>query len=124
MLAGGAVSTARQLRAVESAYLITTWFMAVGALLTAPTLLSGLPPLGAHLGWLLLVVVLTSVAGQLLLHVGLGLAPAIQSSLAAAAAVVSAAGFAALFLGEHLDPHTLVGGAILVIAVGLSVGRR
>jgi len=124
ILAGGAVATARQLRAVESAYLVTTWFMAVGALLTAPTLLSGLPPIGAHLGWLLLVVVLTSVAGQLLLHVGLGLAPAIQSSLAAATAVVSAAAFASLVLGEHLDAHTLLGGAILVVAVGLSVRGR
>lgn len=124
MLAGGAVATARQLRAVESAYLITTWFMAVGAVLTAPTLLAGLPPIGPHLAWLLAVVVLTSVAGQLLLHVGLGLAPAIQSSLAAATAVVSASAFASLILGEHLDAHTLLGGAILVIAVGLSVARR
>lgn len=124
MLAGVAVSTARQLRAVESAYLVTTYFMAVGALLTAPSLLGGLPPLSAPLLLVLLVVVLTSVAGQLLLHVGLGFAPAIQASLAAATAVVSATGFAALLLGEHLEPHTLAGAAVLVVAIGLAVGRR
>lgn len=124
MLAGGAVATARQLRAVESAYLVTTWFMAVGALLTAPTLLAGPPRIDAALAALLAVVVLTSVAGQLLLHVGLGLAPAIQSSLAAATAVVSAAAFASLILGEHLDAHTLLGGGILIVAVGLSVRGR
>ena len=124
MLAGAAVSTARQLRTIESAYLVTVYFMAVGALLTAPTLLGGLPAIGADLALTLLAVVLTSVAGQILLHFGLGFAPAIQASLAAATAVVSAAGFASLFLGEHLDGHTLLGAAILVGAVGLAVGRR
>lgn len=124
MLAGAAVSTARQLRAVESAYLITTYFMAVGTLLTAPSLLLGLPPLTPTLLLVLSVVVVTSVAGQLLLHVGLGFAPAIQASLAAATAVVSATAFAALFLGEHLDTHTLIGAGVLVVAIGLAVGRR
>lgn len=124
VLAGAAVTTARQLRQVESAYLVTTWFMAVGTVCTAPTLLAGLPPLDGELVALLASVVLTSVAGQLLLHLGLGFAPAIQASLAAATAVVSAAGFAALFLGEQPAPHTLLGAAVLVAAVGLSVGRR
>jgi drug/metabolite transporter (DMT)-like permease len=124
MLAGAAVSTARQLRAVESAYLVTTYFMAVGAALTAPTLLHGLPPISGPLMLVLLVVVVTSVAGQLLLHLGLGFAPAIQASLAAATAVVSATAFAGLFLGEHLDPHTLLGAGVLVVAIGLAVGRR
>lgn len=124
LLAGAAVSTARQLRTIESAYLVTTYFMAVGALLTAPTLLGGLPPIGGELALTLLAVVLTSVAGQLLLHLGLGFAPAIQASLAAATAVVSAAGFASLFLGEHLDAHTLLGAGVLVAAVGLAVGRH
>lgn len=124
MLAGAAVSTARRLRAVESAYLITTYFMAVGTLLTAPSLLIGLPPVSAPLLLVLLAVVLTSVAGQLLLHVGLGFAPAIEASLAAATAVVSATGFAALLLGERLDTHTLGGAALLVVAIGLAVARR
>ncbi|MFN8642855.1 MAG: DMT family transporter [Candidatus Binatia bacterium] len=124
MLAGAAVSTARQLRALESAYLVTTYFMAVGALLTAPTLLGGLPSIDGSLALTLLAVVLTSVSGQLLLHLGLGFAPAIQASLAAATAVVSAAGFASLLLGERLDAHTLVGAGVLVAAIGLSVSRR
>lgn len=124
ILAGAAVSTARQLRTIESAYLVTTYFMAVGALLTAPYLLGGLPAVHGDLILTLLAVVLTSVGGQLLLHLGLGFAPAIQASLAAATAVVSAAGFASLFLGEHLDAHTLLGAGVLVAAVGLAVGRR
>lgn len=123
-LAGAAVSTARRLRALESAYLVTTYFMAVGAVLTAPALLRGLPPIGGGLLLILGLVVLTSVAGQLLLHLGLGFAPAIEASLAAATAVVSATGFAALLLGEHLDGHTLLGAGVLVAAIGLAVGRR
>jgi drug/metabolite transporter (DMT)-like permease len=124
MLAGAAVSTARQLRAVETAYLVTTYFMFVGTLLTAPSLLAGLPVVDGTLALTLLAVIVTSVAGQLLLHLGLGFAPAIQASLAAATAVVSAAAFASLFLGEHLDAHTLLGAGVLVAAVGLAVGRR
>jgi len=124
MLAGGAVATARQLRRTESAYLVTTYFMAVGALITAPALLSGLPELTSGLQLALAGVVLTSVAGQVLLHQGLGFAPATQASLAAATSVVSAAAFESLFIGEHLSPHTLLGAAILVLAVGLAVSRR
>lgn len=124
LLAGGAVATARQLRRNESAYLVTTYFMAVGALISAPALLGGLPAATPELVWALGGVVLTSVAGQLLLHQGLGFAPATQASLAAATSVVSAAGFAALFLGEHLSPHTLLGAAVLILAVGLAVSRR
>jgi drug/metabolite transporter (DMT)-like permease len=124
MLAGGAVAMARQLRLRESAYIVTIYFMAVGALVTAPALLSGLPALTSGLQLALAGVVLTSVSGQVLLHQGLGFAPATQASLAAATSVVSAAGFASLFIGEHLSPHTLLGSAILVIAVGLAVSRR
>lgn len=124
MLAGGAVATARQLRLTESAYLVTTYFMAVGTLISAPALFAGLPPLTPTLLTALLAVVLTSVSGQLLLHQGLGFAPATQASLTAATAVVSAAGLEALLLGEHLSAHTLIGAAVLVAAVGLAVSRR
>ncbi len=124
VLAGAAVSTARQLRAVESAYLVTTYFMAIGTVLTAPSLLSGLPAIRGELGLALLVVVVMSVAGQLLLHFGLGFAPAIQASLAGATAVISTAVFAGLFLGEHLDVHTMVGAGVLLVAIALGVGRR
>jgi len=124
MLAGAAVATARQLRLTESAYLVTTYFMAVGALVSSPSLLVGLPPITSGLALALLAVVLTSVAGQLLLHQGLGFAPATQASLTAATAVVSAALLEALLLGEHLSAHTLLGAAVLVAAVGLAVSRR
>jgi drug/metabolite transporter (DMT)-like permease len=124
VLAGGAVTTARQLRRIESAFLVTTYFMAVGTLLTAPSLLGTLPTIAPPLAGALLGVVLTSVAAQYLLHQGLGFAPATQASLAAATSTVSAAVFEAWWLGEALSPHTLVGAGLMVVAVALAAGRR
>lgn len=124
VLAGGAVATARQLRRLENAWLVTVYFMAVGALVSAPALLAGLPTLTPTLALALLAVVGTAVAGQFLLHVGLGFAPATQASLTAATAVVAAAGLAALLLGERLAPQALLGAAVLVAAVGLAASRR
>jgi drug/metabolite transporter (DMT)-like permease len=120
VFAGGAVATARQLRASETALLITTYFMAVGAVLTAPALLLGLPPLSAGLLLVLAGVVLSSVAGQLLLHQGLGFAPATQGSLAAAISVVTAAVLSALWLGEQLSQQSLLGACFMLAAVGLA----
>lgn len=124
VLAGGAVATARHLRATENAWLITTYFMAVGAVLTTPALFLGLPPLSGSLLLALAGVVLTSVAGQWLLHQGLGFASATQGSLAAATSVVTAAGLEALLLGEHLSLQALLGACLTVSAVGLAVSRR
>lgn len=124
VFAGGAVATARQLRASESALLITTYFMAVGAVLTAPALLVGVPPLSGPLLGALAGVVLTSVAGQVLLHQGLGFAPATQGSLAAATSVVTAGLLETLWLGHPLSGQSLIGAAFMVAAVGLAAGRR
>jgi drug/metabolite transporter (DMT)-like permease len=124
VLAGGAVTTARQLRMRESAYLVTTYFMAVGTICTAPFLLGGLPAMHPALVATLVGVILTSVAGQYLLHHGLGFAPAIQASLAAATSTVSAAVFEALWLNEGLAVHTLAGAGLMVVAVALAAGRR
>lgn len=124
VLAGGAVATARELRASESALLVTTYFMAVGATVTAPTLLLGLPVVSAGLACVLGGVVLTSVGGQVLLHQGLGFAPATQGSLAAATSVVTAAVLEAACLGEHLSRHSLLGACCMIAAVGLAASRR
>ncbi len=124
VLAGGAVATARQLRISESALLITTYFMAVGTALTAPTLLLGLPPLSAGLLLTLGAVVVTSVGGQVLLHQGLGFAPATQGSLAAATSVLTAASLQAAWLGEHLSRHSVLGACFMLAAVGLAATRR
>jgi len=123
VLAGGAVAAARHLRSTESALLITVYFMAIGALLTAPSVLSGFPPLSLSLCLALLGTILTSVAAQFLLHHGLGFAGATQGALACATSVVSAALFEAIFLGETLGPSALVGAAVLVGAVGLALTR-
>ena len=126
VLAGGAVAAARHLRASESAYLITAYFMAVGTVLTAPALLLPAPALSLPLAGALAATVLTSVAGQFLLHHGLGFADAIQGSLACATTVVSTAVFEALFLGDVLGSNALIGAALFVTAVTLaaSSGRR
>jgi drug/metabolite transporter (DMT)-like permease len=124
VLAGGAVATARELRASESALLVTTHFMAIGAAVTAPTLLLGVPPVSAWLAFVLAGVVLTSVGGQVLLHQGLGFAPATQGSLAAATSVITAAALEAACLGEHLSGHSLLGAGCMITAVTLAASRR
>jgi len=120
VLAGGAVATARHLRASENASLITIYFMAVGAAVTAPASFFGMPHLSTTLVGALAAVVLTSAGGQWLLHHGLGFTSATQGSLACATSVVSAAVLEALLLGEHLNQHTLLGACLMVVAVGLA----
>lgn len=124
VLAGGAVTAARHLRGTESALRITTWFMAVGMLLTAPWLLRGLPAFTPTLTAALAATVVTSAAGQFLLHQGLGFTTATQGSLAAATTVVTAATLEALFLGSSLTAGMLVGGTLLIAAVALAAGSE
>lgn len=124
VLAGGAVATARHLRLTESAFLVTTWFMAIGTAFSAPALLSGLPLLSATLLLALAGVVFTSVAGQMLLHHGLGFAPATQASLAAATSTVTAIALGVAFLGEQLGRSTFLGASLVLGAVALATGRR
>ena len=104
--------------------LVTTYFMAVGATMTAPTLLLGIPSVSAGLLCVLSGVVLTSVGGQVLLHQGLGFTPATQGSLAAATSVVTAVVLQAACLGEHLSRHSVVGAGCMIAAVGLAASRR
>ncbi|MBI4515330.1 MAG: DMT family transporter [Deltaproteobacteria bacterium] len=124
VLSGGAVATARQLRGTESAWLITTYFMAVGVACTAPALLLDAPALSPGLLLALTGVVITSVCGQILLHYGLGFTAATQASLAATTSVVTAAALEALWLGEHLSRHTLLGAAFMLAAIALAAGRQ
>ena len=123
MLAGWAVVTAQQLRRSEDAAKITTWFMGVGVLVTAPALLQGVPhPSGATV-LLLAGVVLTSVLAQWLLHHGLGFTSASQGSLAAATSVFLATAIEALTLGDLPSARTLVGAALMLGAVALAWRR-
>jgi drug/metabolite transporter (DMT)-like permease len=121
LLAGGALTTARSLRAKENALLITTYFMAVGTIVTTPALLSGPPVFSASLCIALAGVVITSVIAQWLIHHGLGFTTATLGSLAAATSVVSASSFEALFLGEYPEASTLLGACVLIVAIGLAV---
>jgi drug/metabolite transporter (DMT)-like permease len=120
VLAGGALATASELRRSETASLVTIWFMAVGALLTAPSFLLGTPAWSAALGLALVGVVLTSAAGQWLLHHGLGFVSATTGSLAAATGVVTTAVLEALVLGQRLPARVAAGGLLMLVAVGLA----
>jgi len=120
MLAGGAVATASELRRTESASLVTVWFMAVGAVLTAPSFLTGTPPWSSPLALALVGVVLTSAAGQWLLHHGLGFVSATAGSLAAATSVVTAAALEAALLGQRPPGRVVVGGTLMLAAVALA----
>jgi DME family drug/metabolite transporter len=120
VLAGGALATASELRRTESASLVTIWFMAVGALLTAPSFLTGGPSWSWSLVLALVGVVLTSAAGQWLLHHGLGFVSATAGSLAAATSVVTAAVLEAMLLGQRLPGRVLGGGVLMLAAVALA----
>jgi drug/metabolite transporter (DMT)-like permease len=124
VLSGGAVTTARYLRSTENAALITTYFMIVGLTVTAPGLLMGFPALSGPLVAALAGVVITSVAGQWLLHHGLGFTTATQGSLAAVTSVLSATLLEALTLGQRPPARAVVGAGFMVAAVSLSLRRR
>ncbi|MCC6848159.1 MAG: DMT family transporter [Deltaproteobacteria bacterium] len=123
MLAGGAVATARHLRASEDASLITIHFMGVGALLTAPALLLGTAAPSAVGVAALAGVIVTSAGGQWMLHHGLGFTSASLGSLTCATGVFTAAGLEALLLGERLSAASLVGAVLMCLAVGFAVRR-
>jgi drug/metabolite transporter (DMT)-like permease len=122
VLAGGAVATARHLRASEPASLITVYFMAVGALMTAPALAFGVPATSRATVMALAGVVVTSAAGQWMLHHGLGFISASLGSLACATGVFTAGWLEAVVLGEHMRAESLVGALCMILAVGLAAG--
>jgi drug/metabolite transporter (DMT)-like permease len=124
MLAGAAVATARRLRATENASVITLWFMGVGALVTAPSLLLGTPTWSPHVIAGLSLVALTSAGGQWLLHHGLGFTTAAQGSLAAATSIVSTALLEQWWFGSRLEGHTVIGAVLMVSAVALAMSKR
>jgi len=120
VLAGASITTIRHLRRTESAVLVTTYFMGLGTLFTAPALIGHWPSLSGTVLLALAGTILASLAAQLLLHQGLGFAGATQGSLAAATSVVSAAAFEAIFLGKGIAPSMLLGGTLLVLAMGIA----
>lgn len=124
MLAGGALATASELRRSESASLVTIWFMAVGALLTAPSFAAGAPAWSAPLALALAGVVVTSASGQWLLHHGLGFVSATTGSLAAATGVLTTAILEGVLLGQHLPGRVIAGGLLMLAAVALAGRAR
>ncbi|MCW5891476.1 MAG: DMT family transporter [bacterium] len=123
VLAGGAVATASGLRRTESASVITVWFMAVGAAMTAPSLASGIPELAPDVMLALVGVVLTSAAGQWLMHHGLGFVSPTVGSLAAATSVVTATVLEALLLGDGvagIHANVVLGAVLMLAAVALA----
>jgi drug/metabolite transporter (DMT)-like permease len=123
VLSGGAVVTAQHLRRTEGAAIVTTWFMGVGVLVTAPGLLTGLPAIDVQLALLLAGVVLTSVVAQWLLHHGLGYTSATQGSITAATSVFVASALEAVSLGGVPDVRTVAGAVLMLGAVALAWRR-
>jgi drug/metabolite transporter (DMT)-like permease len=117
VLSGAAVVAARHLRRTENAALITTYFMAVGVIVTAPALRGGVPAVTPGVAAALAAVVLTSVAGQWLLHHGLGFVSAARAS------VITATLLEAGFLGQLPGPRALVGGGLVLAAIALAAER-
>jgi drug/metabolite transporter (DMT)-like permease len=124
LLAGGAVATASRLRDSEEASLITVYFMAVGACMTAPALVGGVPAVSPAAAAALSVVVVTSAAGQWLLHHGLGFTSATLGSLTCATGVFTAAALEALVLGEPMRPRAAAGAVLMIAAVGVAGTAR
>jgi drug/metabolite transporter (DMT)-like permease len=123
MLAGGSVATASALRRTESATLITVYFMGIGSVILAPSLLAGTPAWSPALVVDLVAVVVTSAAGQWLLHHGLGFTSPVAGSLAAATSIVTASGLEALAIGEHVPVRVALAAVFMVSAVGLANTR-
>jgi len=117
VFAGVAVTAVRHLRQSEGASLITTYFMGVAGLITLPTLLAGLPPATPALVGALLGVVFSSIAGQWLLHHGLGYTTAAQGSLAAATNVLAATSLEAAVFGKAVGPTMLIGALFMFAAI-------
>jgi drug/metabolite transporter (DMT)-like permease len=124
VLAGAAITAVRHLRRQESASLITTYFMGVAALATMPALLWGLPPPTPVLVLSLAGLILTSIAGQWLLHHGLGFTTAAQGSLAAASNVLAATLFEALLFGRPITLAMLLGATLMFSAIVLASRTR
>jgi drug/metabolite transporter (DMT)-like permease len=122
VLAGGAVATAKSLRGSETSLLITVYFMAVGVVVTAPSLLAGFAPLTASHATVLLVVVVTSAAGQWLLHEGLGHTSATLGSLIATSGVVATGLLEAVLFGALFGWVAILGAGLMIAAVGLAAG--
>ena len=114
---------ASALRRTESATLITVYFMGIGSVILAPSLLAGPPPWSPALVVDLVAVVVTSAAGQWLLHHGLGFTSAVAGSLAAATSIVTASGLEALAIGEHVPVRVALAAVFMVTAVGLANTR-
>jgi drug/metabolite transporter (DMT)-like permease len=121
--AAGAIIAARHLRRIEGASLITTWFMAVGMLVTAPSLLVGLPSFTPSLVAALAVTIVASLTGQWLMHQALGRVEAARAGLLLMGNVVAATLFESMWYAQPVAAHSVIGGAIVVAAVWLSTSR-
>lgn len=119
VLAAGAIVTARALRQLESASLITTWFMAVGVVVTAPALLSGLPNASSRLLAALAATIAFSLSGQWLVHQALGRVEAAKAGLLLMGTVVVATVAEALWFTEPIGLRRIAGGAVVLLAIRL-----
>lgn len=122
VLAGAAVAAIRAARRTEGSWAIYGSFSVVGLLATAPFGLIGFRPPSPGVWWLLIVVGLTSVAGQLLMTYAYRWVTNLQAGVMLQLSVVLSMVVGSVFLGEHLSPLQLLGSALTIGGV-LGVSR-
>lgn len=119
MLGGFATTIIRKLRRTESAVSVLAAFCIGGAVVCLGPALRVWRPIGAREAALLLLVGALSFGAQLIFTYALKFVPT-SGSVVNLLTVVASYGFAALFLGEDIALHALVGGVIVMAGVYLA----
>jgi drug/metabolite transporter (DMT)-like permease len=117
VIGGAATTTVRALRRTESALAIFGAFCAFGILVCAPMAWRDWRPVFSHAAWLLLLIGTLSFCAQMLFTYSLKFVTAGAGSLMTQLTVVASYSFAALFLGEAIQLHALVGGLVVMAGV-------
>ena len=117
VLAGGALTTMRALRADTDALSVLFSFTLVGLIVSAPLASLEWRPLGGDLLWTSVGVGLLSVVGQFLLSYGYKFVPVSVGSTTGLLTTVFSWTLGALWLGEGITLQALVGAAICAAGV-------
>lgn len=120
VLAGGALTSIRALRADTDSLTVLFSFTVVGIVLSAPLAALDWRPLGGEVLWASVGVGLLSVVGQFLLSYGYKFVPVSVGSTTGLLTTVFSWALGALLLGEGITLQALVGAAICAAGVVLA----
>lgn len=121
---GAAITTIRSLRHDTNSQTVLFAFSGVGMLVSAPLALMGWVPLDGALLWLVLLMSLLSVGGQLLFTLGMGFTTATAGSATTQLVPVLAWVLGVTLLAEPVEALSLVGAALCVSGVVLGALRQ